>query len=92
MSADVFTSISAILGGGFMGGLLIGYALKKMVKLIAVVVGLFIAGLAYLQNQQLAYFDWDKVERMVTATFASVSGQASGQDISSLHLRISGFH
>jgi uncharacterized membrane protein (Fun14 family) len=83
MSADVFTSISAILGGGFMGGLLIGYALKKMVKLIAVVVGLFIAGLAYLQNQQLAYFDWDKVERMVTATFASVSGQASGQDISS---------
>jgi uncharacterized membrane protein (Fun14 family) len=60
MSADVFTSVSATIGGGFIGGLLLGYALKKVVKLIAVVVGLFIAGLAYLQYQQIAYFDWNK--------------------------------
>jgi uncharacterized membrane protein (Fun14 family) len=48
VSSDIITSISATIGGGFFGGLLIGYALKKIVKLIAVIVGLFIAGLAYL--------------------------------------------
>jgi uncharacterized membrane protein (Fun14 family) len=84
MSTDAFTSISATIGGGFFGGLLLGYALKKIVKIIAVVVGLFIAGLAYLQYQQIASFDWDKIERVVTATFGNVASQIStGQDISS---------
>jgi uncharacterized membrane protein (Fun14 family) len=84
MSTEAFTSISATIGGGFVGGILLGYALKKVVKLIAVVVGLFLAGLAYLQYQQIAYFDWDKIERMITATFGNVTSQIfSSQDISS---------
>jgi uncharacterized membrane protein (Fun14 family) len=84
MSTEAFTSISATIGGGFVGGILLGYALKKAVKLIAVVVGLFLAGLAYLQYQQIAYFDWDKIERMITATFGNVTSQIfSSQDISS---------
>jgi uncharacterized membrane protein (Fun14 family) len=87
MSAEAFTSISATIGGGFVGGLLLGYALKKVVKLIAVVVGLFIAGLAYLQYQQVAYFDWDKIERALTTTFGNVSSHiVSNQDISSFAL------
>jgi uncharacterized membrane protein (Fun14 family) len=40
--------MSATVGGGFFGGLLFGYAIKKVAKLIAVIAGLFIAGLAYL--------------------------------------------
>jgi uncharacterized membrane protein (Fun14 family) len=40
------------LGGGFFGGIVIGYALKKVAKMIAIVVGLFLAGLAYLQYQR----------------------------------------
>jgi uncharacterized membrane protein (Fun14 family) len=87
VSTDVFTSISATIGGGFVGGLLLGYTLKKVVKLIAVVVGLFIAGLPYLQYQQIAYFDWDKIERMITTTFGNVTSQIfSNQDISSFAL------
>jgi uncharacterized membrane protein (Fun14 family) len=31
------TSASAIVGGGFFGGLLLGYALKKVVKVVAVI-------------------------------------------------------
>jgi uncharacterized membrane protein (Fun14 family) len=85
MSMEVYTSIPATIGGGFIGGLL-GFALKKVVKLIAVVVGLFIAGLTYLQYQQMAYLDWDKIERVVTAIFGNVSSQISGQDISSFAL------
>jgi uncharacterized membrane protein (Fun14 family) len=45
------------VGGGFFGGLLLGYALKKVVNVLAVIVGLFLAGLAYLQYQHVASFD-----------------------------------
>jgi uncharacterized membrane protein (Fun14 family) len=87
MSADVFTSISATIGVGFIGGLLLGFAIKKVVKLIAVVVGLFLVGLAYLQYQQIANFDWDKIERMVTATSGNVTSHIfSNQDIPSFAL------
>ena len=62
MNADTITSVTATIGGGF----LIGYAVKKVVKLVAVVVGLFIAGLAYLQYQQLFFFDWNKIEGTIS--------------------------
>jgi uncharacterized membrane protein (Fun14 family) len=87
MSAEALTSIPATIGGGFIGGLLLGFAIKKVFKLVAVVIGLFIGGLAYLQYQQIAYFDWDKIERMITATFGNVTSQIfSNQDISSFAL------
>jgi uncharacterized membrane protein (Fun14 family) len=66
MNMDMLTSVSGTIGGGFFGGFLIGYALKKVVKLMAVVVGLFLAGLAYLQYQQIASFNWNKVGGTIT--------------------------
>jgi uncharacterized membrane protein (Fun14 family) len=74
MDMGNFNSVVATAGGGFMGGLLLGYALKKVVKLIAIIVGLFIAGLAYLQYQQIASINWDKVEGSIMGfTGASVN-------------------
>ena len=45
---ETFGPTAASLGGGFFVDVLIGYALKKVIKLVAVLVGLFLAGLAYL--------------------------------------------
>jgi uncharacterized membrane protein (Fun14 family) len=73
MSTDTLTSISATVGGGFFGGLLIGYALKKLIKILAVVVGLFLAGLAYLQYQQIASINWNKIEGTITAAVANAA-------------------
>jgi uncharacterized membrane protein (Fun14 family) len=53
-SIESFGSIAATMGGGFFVGVLIGYALKKVIKLVAIVIGLFLAGLAYLQYHQIA--------------------------------------
>ena len=39
---------AATLGGGFFVGILIGYAVKKVIKIVAVIVGLFLSALAYL--------------------------------------------
>ena len=78
---ELSSSIAVTIGGGFFGGVLLGYAIKKVVKLIAVIVGLFIAGLAYLQYQQIASFDWNRIEGIVTATLGNVTSQiSSGQD------------
>ena len=53
---------AATMGGGFFVGILIGYALKKIIKLLAVIVGLFLAGLAYLQYHQIANINWNKLQ------------------------------
>ena len=50
---ESFGQTAATLGGGFFVGILIGYALKKVIKIVAVIVGLFLAGLAYLQYHQI---------------------------------------
>jgi uncharacterized membrane protein (Fun14 family) len=42
--------------------LITGYAIKKVVKLAAVIVGLFIAALAYLEYQRILNVDWHKVQ------------------------------
>ena len=55
-------ALSATIGGGFFTGVLIGYALKKVVRVAAVVVGLFFAGIAYLQYQQVLSINWTKLQ------------------------------
>jgi len=54
--------VGVTIGGGFFAGILIGYALKKVVKVVAVVVGLFFAGLVYLQYQQIIDIKWAKLQ------------------------------
>ncbi len=46
MSTEIITSAAATVVGGFFGGLHFGFAIKKVVKLIAIVGGLFIAGVS----------------------------------------------
>jgi uncharacterized membrane protein (Fun14 family) len=82
LSSDIIASISATVGGGFFGGLLFGYAIKKVIKLVAVIVGLFIAGLAYLQYHQVASLDWNRIEALVTTALGNATSQISaGQDL-----------
>jgi uncharacterized membrane protein (Fun14 family) len=59
---ESFGPAATTLGGGFFVGVLIGYALKKVIKLLAVIVGLFLAGLAYLQYHQIANINWNKLQ------------------------------
>ncbi len=85
MSTEIITSVSATLGGGFFGGLLFGYAIKKVVNLIAVIAGLFIAGLAYLQYQQIAFFDWNRIEALFTSALGNVTANiTNNQEVAML--------
>src|ERR671923_2180578 len=87
MNLDHFSPIAATLGGGFFVGVLIGYALKKVIKLIAVIVGLFLAGLAYLQYHQIANINWNKLQQIsegsITTLLNSIIQIQSSGDVHS---------
>ena len=77
---NIGTPVSTI-GGGFLAGILIGYALKKVARLVAVVFGLFFAGLVYLQYQQIIAIHWNKVPRLsqnLVATLTTATTQIAG--------------
>jgi uncharacterized membrane protein (Fun14 family) len=85
LSTDLFAPISATVGGGFFGGLLLGYAIKKVIKLIAVIAGLFIAGLTYLQYQQVASIDWNRIETLAGSALGNVTSHISNnQEVAGL--------
>ena len=72
-SIESFGPAAATLGGGFFVGVLIGYALKKVIKLLAVIVGLFLAGLAYLQYYQIANINWNKLQTVSEEALTTLS-------------------
>src|SRR5215831_16320165 len=53
---------AGIVGEGFLVGFITGCAIKKVIKLAAVIVGLFIAALGYLQYQRILNVDWERVQ------------------------------
>ena len=61
MATDLAPIIGTV-GGGFFVGFITGYAIKKVIKLAAVIVGLFIAALVYLQYQRILNVDWERVQ------------------------------
>jgi uncharacterized membrane protein (Fun14 family) len=63
---ESFGPTAAIMGGGFFVGVLIGYVLKKVIKILAVIAGLFLAGLAYLQYHQIANINWNKLQTVLS--------------------------
>ena len=70
---ESFGPTAATMGGGFFVGILIGYALKKVIKLVAVIVGLFLAGLAYLQHHQVANINWNKLQTVSEGAIVTLS-------------------
>ena len=56
MATDL-APIAGTVGGGFLLGFVTGYAIKKVGKLAAVIVGLFFAALTYLEYQRILSVD-----------------------------------
>jgi uncharacterized membrane protein (Fun14 family) len=59
--------------GGFLG-FLMGYAIKKILKIIIIVAGLLVGILYYLQYNGLITLDWSKLEAAIGSAMTNVSG------------------
>jgi uncharacterized membrane protein (Fun14 family) len=70
---ESFRPTAATMGGGFFAGILIGYAIKKVIKIVAVIFGLFLAGLAYLQYHQIANINWNKLQTVSEGALTTVA-------------------
>jgi uncharacterized membrane protein (Fun14 family) len=80
MNIESLSSVTATMGGGFFAGALIGFALKKVLKILAIVVGLFFVGLAYLQYQHIVNINWSKLQETsqhAVTTLANATTQIS---------------
>jgi uncharacterized membrane protein (Fun14 family) len=62
-------------GGGFLFGTAAGYAIKKVMKIAAVVIGLFVAALAYLSYKGLIDVKWVAMENITRGALTNASGQ-----------------
>ena len=54
--------LAGTLGGGFFIGVVVGYAIKKIIKIAAVIAGLLFAALAYMQYQRIIDVNWAKIQ------------------------------
>ena len=50
--------------------------MKNVIKILAVIVGLFLAGLAYLQYNQIANINWNKLQTISEGTITTLSSVA----------------
>ena len=62
-------------GGGFLFGAVAGYAIKKVMKIAAVVIGLFLAGLAYISYRGWVDVKWVAMEDASRSTLTNASEQ-----------------
>lgn len=75
MSA-VLSPLGYQLGIGGVGGFIAGYALKKFVKLVAVIIGLFILALAYLGYRGVISINYGALGDSVSSVLG-LTGQAA---------------
>ncbi len=85
---ESFGPAAASLWGGFFVGLLVGYALKKIIKIVAIITGVFLVGLAYLQYHQIVNINWNKLQQVSEGASTSLSNtiiiQIPGISVSSI--------
>jgi len=73
---SALTPLAYQIGIGGMGGFIAGYALKKMMKIVAIVIGLFILVLVYLGYRGIITINYGELGNAVSGALG-LSGQAA---------------
>ena len=74
MSLDLTSSLVAQLGFGGIVGFVIGYAVKKILKLTLIFLGLYAASLAYLQHRGFITINYDKFSEAFQSLISMIQG------------------
>lgn len=75
--SEILTPLVFQLGAGGVAGFIVGYAFKKLLKLLAIIVGLFVAALIYLAYAGIIEVHFDKLAEAI-AGLLGMAGQATG--------------
>jgi uncharacterized membrane protein (Fun14 family) len=60
-TATNFSPLLTTVGFGGLVGFLIGFVIKKLFKILAIIAGVFLAALMYLEQQGIVNINWDKL-------------------------------
>jgi uncharacterized membrane protein (Fun14 family) len=74
MTVETFYSIAGTLGGSFFGAFLIGYFIKKIIKILMFILGGTLALLMYLQSQGIINVEVNtyKIQSSIEALLSTI--------------------
>jgi uncharacterized membrane protein (Fun14 family) len=61
------------IGFGGIAGFLVGFALKRIMKILAVIAGVFFVALMYLESQHIVYVNWDKLQTISNSVLSTIT-------------------
>jgi uncharacterized membrane protein (Fun14 family) len=73
MNAENLIPVATSIGGGFFIGILLGYFIKKIIKVLMFVAGGIVGLLLYLQQQQIISVNMESLETSSTAILTSLA-------------------
>jgi uncharacterized membrane protein (Fun14 family) len=91
MNIENIAPILTSSGFGMMGGFLMGFAIKKVMKVLAIIAGIFLSILAYFESQDIIYINWKNlvsVSENTSSQVVNVISEIQQSSSSSLDLAI----
>jgi uncharacterized membrane protein (Fun14 family) len=76
IESNIMPFVSTIGFGGIVG-FLIGFALKRIMKILAVIAGVFFAALMYLESQHIVNVNWDKLQMISNSILSTITTTAA---------------
>ena len=65
------------VGFGGIVGFLVGFMLKRIMKILAVIAGVFFAALLYLESQHIVNVNWDKIQTISNSVLSTIAATAT---------------
>jgi uncharacterized membrane protein (Fun14 family) len=72
-TATSFMPLLSTIGFGGIAGFLVGFALKRIMKILAVIAGVFFAALLYLESQHIVNVNWDKLQIISNSVLSTIT-------------------
>src|SRR6266496_4725502 len=76
IESDIMPFVSTI-GFGSIAGFLLGFVLKRIMKILAVIAGVFFAALLYLESQHIVNVNWDKLQTISNSILSTITTAAA---------------
>jgi uncharacterized membrane protein (Fun14 family) len=72
IESSIMPFVSTIGFGGIVG-FLVGFMLKRIMKILAVIAGVFFAALLYLESQHIVNVNWDKLQTISNSVLSTIA-------------------
>jgi uncharacterized membrane protein (Fun14 family) len=76
IESTIMPFVSTVGFGGIVG-FLIGFTIKRIMKILAVIAGVFFAALLYLQSQHVVNVNWDKLQTISNGVLSTIATTAT---------------